>query len=90
MNYFRKSIPWLDGLAFASLALGILGVMFVWLPAAGVCLAAAGLLFGFFGLLTALQNHDGSAFYLMIGTVISAGALLLNLGLVTNFLTRLF
>jgi hypothetical protein len=90
MNYVHKSIPSLEALAFASLALGVLGIMFVWMPAAGVCLSAAGLLIGFFGWLAAAQHGDGSAFYLMIGTATSLAGLLLNLGLVTHSIGRLF
>jgi hypothetical protein len=87
--YIHKTVPWLDALAFAALALGILGLAFFWMPAAGVCLGAAGLVGGFFGWITALQNEDGSAFYLLAGAVVSTVALLLNLALLTHTLSRL-
>jgi hypothetical protein len=89
MNTIHKVIPWLEELAFASMALGVLGVMFFWIPAAGVCLSTVGLLMGFFGWITAAQYEDRSAFYLMVGTAVSLASLLLNLGLVTHSLTRL-
>jgi hypothetical protein len=90
MNTVHKALPGFEALAFSALALGILGAAFFWMPAVAVCLAAVGLVIGFFGWITASQHEDGSAYYLMVGAVISVVSLLLNLTLVTGMYPRLF
>ncbi len=86
MNISYRSIPGLEALAFASLALGVLGFIFFWMPAAGVCLAALGLAAGFFGWLTASHTGDGSSFYLLVGSFVSLAGVLLNMALATGML----
>jgi hypothetical protein len=86
MREVYKTIPWLDALAFAALALGVVGLLFFWMPRVGVCLSSLGLVIGFFGWVTASQYEDSIAFYLMVGSIVSTAVLLLNLALVTRMI----
>jgi hypothetical protein len=90
MQNITKPVPWLDALAFGSLALGVLSLAFFWMPGVGVCLSAAGLLIGFFGWITASQNGDASAFYLGVGALVSTVTLVFNLLLATHSLAQFF
>jgi hypothetical protein len=89
MHFTHKSVAWLDLLAFVSPALAVLSIWFFWMPAVGVCLSAFGLVLGFFGWLTASQNEDASASYLLSGAILSAVALVFNLTLVTGAFFRI-
>ena len=86
----QSTILWLDTLAFASLALGILGGVFFWLPAAGFCLSAVGLLTGFLGWVRVSFEEESATPYFIVGTVISLATFLLNFALVTGMLSRIF
>jgi len=86
MQNLPRTIPWLETMAFASLALGVLALAFFWMPLVGVCLSGAGVLIGFLGWITASQNGDGSAFYLAVGALVSSATLVFNLLLLTHIL----
>jgi hypothetical protein len=86
----RRTIVLLDALAFASLALGILGGAFFWLPPAGFCLSALGLLAGFLGWVRASLGEEGATFSFIVGSVISLATFLLNFAIVTGTLGRIF
>jgi hypothetical protein len=86
----QSTILWLDTLAFASLALGVLGGGFFWLPSAGFCLSALGLLIGFLGWVRASFEDEGATLYFIVGTVISLATFLPNFALVTGMLSRIF
>jgi hypothetical protein len=90
MEYYHRSVAWLEGVAFTSLALAVISLAFCWMPSVGVIIGAAALLIGFFGWIAAAQYHDGSSPYLLTGAGIAVLALVLNLTLVTGTIPRFF
>jgi hypothetical protein len=72
------------GLGAASVCLGVGGLAFAFLAPFGALLAACGLICGIIGLILAAPGRRGGFWWSLWGTVLSGGALLLDIGL-TDF-----